>query len=272
MKRVGIGRRSQGTVRAWPCAVLAAIGLVALSAESFAIDWTIGAGVGAAPDYEGSENYEAVPLWNLKASNLYDPNTYVQVLGPKLNSNLLPHENIRLGLSAQYVFERDDVDNNRVDNLDDTDDGFLLGVLIGYDIKLDGGDVIGVSFDPRWDVSDDIGGLFTGRVNYTKPIGQSWIFRGGFEATYASEDYMDEFFEVDSNDAARSGISQFNADDGLKDIGINLGVTYKITERWSTTGTGSWNRLVGDAGDSPIVDKEGDENQFFVGARIDFNF
>jgi outer membrane scaffolding protein for murein synthesis (MipA/OmpV family) len=42
---------------------------------ALAIDRTIGAGVGYAPDYEGSADYEAVPLWSLQAAGLYAPTT-----------------------------------------------------------------------------------------------------------------------------------------------------------------------------------------------------
>ena len=93
-------------------ALAATLGMVFAPAGAHAVEWTVGLGGGLAPDYEGSENYEFVPLWNIQAKNLYDPNTYVAVLGPKLNSNFLPHDNFRLGLSGQYVAERDDVEND----------------------------------------------------------------------------------------------------------------------------------------------------------------
>ena len=75
MAQVLIGDFDRKKFKTWPRAVLTAIGLVALSSDAFAIDWTIGAGVGVTPDYEGSEDYEPVPLWNLTARDLYDPNT-----------------------------------------------------------------------------------------------------------------------------------------------------------------------------------------------------
>src|SRR3954462_3277897 len=37
--------------------------------------YTLGLGVALAPDYEGSDDYRAVPLWNLRAGNLYHPDT-----------------------------------------------------------------------------------------------------------------------------------------------------------------------------------------------------
>jgi len=257
----------------WSCAVFTAIGLVALSSDAFAVDFTLGAGVGVAPDYQGSEDYEPVPLWNLRAGDLYHPDTYVQIIGTKLNSNFVPHENFRAGLSGQYVLERNDVDNNQVDNMRRTDDGILLGILLGYDFKFGGGSVLGVEFDPRWDLQDDIGGLFTARVKYTRPFGGGdWVFRAGVESTYASDDYVEEYFGVDAADAARSGLSQYSTDSGFLDVGLNAGLTYKFSSSWSTTGTVAYKRLLGDAEDSPVTDDAGSANQLFGGLLVNFSF
>jgi len=253
-------------------AMAAAVGVAAVPMSASAIDWTIGAGAGVAPDYEGSDDYEAVPLWNVKADNLYHEKTYAQIFGPKLNSNFVPHDNWRAGLSAEYIFKRKDVDDDRVDDLNNTDDGFLVGALVGYDFNLENERVIGLEFDPRWDISDDIGGLFTARANFSSPVGESWFFRVGVDATYASTEYMDEFFGVDSADAARSGLSQFDADSGFKDVGVSGDISYMFSERWSVTGLASYTRLVDDAEDSPVTDDRGDENQVFGGLLINFHF
>lgn len=253
-------------------ALVATMGIAGAPLSAQAVEWTLGLGGGVAPDYEGSENYELVPLWNIRANDLYDPNTYVQVLGPKLNSNLLPNEHLRLGLSAQYVAKRDDVENDKVDRLKSTDDGLLVGALLGYDFKLTGKRVIGFEFDPRWDIADEIGGLFTLRSHYIAPFGGAWQFRGGIETTYASEDYMDEFFSIDAADSARSGLSTYDADAGFKDVGLNASLTYRFTPSWSTTGLLRYTRLVGDAADSPVTDDVGDENQIFAGFLVNISF
>jgi len=253
--------------------VLGAVAAVSLPLQAQAIDWTLGAGAGVAPDYEGSEDYEPVPLWNVRAGNLYHKDTYAQIFATRFRSNLLPHDNFRLGLAGQYVGKRDDVDNDAVDSLRSTDDGFLLGALIGYDFKLDGNRVIGVEFEPRYDVGDNIGGLFTGRTTYLAPFGGgSWVFRGSAEVTYASEDYMSEYFGISGADSARSGLNTFNADADFKDVAFGATLTYKFTENWNVTGLATYTRLLGDAADSPVVDDEGNENQFFGGLTINYKF
>ncbi len=83
---------------------------------------------------------------------------------------------------------------------------------------------------------------------------------------------MKEYFTINSSDAARSGLNRFDADDGFKDIGLNIGLTYRITDSWSATGLANYTRLLGDAEDSPVTDDEGSANQFFAGLRIDYSF
>ena len=153
-----------------------------------------------------------------------------------------------------------------------TDDGVLLGVLLGYDFQLSGNRVLGIEFDPSWDVSDNIGGLFTLRSHYTAPFAGSWRFHGGVSGTYATEDYMDEYFSINAADSARSGLSTFNADEGFKDVALDASLTYQFAGNWSATGSLKYTRLLGDAADSPVTDDVGDENQLFGGLLINYTF
>lgn len=254
-------------------AVAAMLGIVCSPISANAVDWTVGLGAGVAPDYEGSEDYEAVPLWNLAADDLYHPDTYVRIFGPRLRSNLIPHENFRLGLAGEYVAKRDDVENDTVDSLQSTDEGVMLGVLLGYDFNLSADRVLGVEFEPRWDVEDSIGGQFTGRLTYLAPFGDgSWIFGASAETTYASGAYMSEYFGIDAADAARSGLNNYNADADFKDAGLGATLTYKFADNWNVTGLATLKRLLGDAEDSPVVDDEGNEYQFFGGLAINYGF
>ncbi len=73
---------------------------------------------------------------------------------------------------------------------------------------------------------------------------------------------MEAYFEIDAADSARSGLSTFDADSGFKDVGLNLLASFKPWEHWGLMGLASYKRLLDDAEDSPVVDDEGDANQF----------
>jgi outer membrane scaffolding protein for murein synthesis (MipA/OmpV family) len=83
---------------------------------------------------------------------------------------------------------------------------------------------------------------------------------------------MSSYFGVSASDAAQNGLSQFDADEGFKDVAVSASYTYSFGERWSVTGVGRYARLLNDAEDSPVVDDRGDANQFVVGLLANFTF
>ena len=89
--------------------------------------------------------------------------------------------------------------------------------------------------------------------------------------TYASDNYMDSYFSIDAADSARSGLSQFNADAGIKDVGANAALTYSFSEHWAAGGIVAYKRLLNDAEDSPVT-KVGDENQYVAGVFFTYSW
>ena len=74
---------------------------------------------------------------------------------------------------------------------------------------------------------------------------------------------MSSYFGIDAADAARSGLAQYSADEGFKDVSFGGGATYRLFERVSISALAIYTRLIDDAADSPVVDDVGDENQIF---------
>jgi MipA family protein len=85
-------------------------------------------------------------------------------------------------------------------------------------------------------------------------------------ATWASSDYMETFFGISPRQPARSGLDEFEADAGFKDVAVTLGLDYMVTESIGFSGRAQYKRLFGDAAGSPIVDDEGTAEQFFGGS------
>ena len=96
-----------------------------------AADFSIGGGLGVKPDYEGSEDYEIVPV--PAGSAKFDNGMYVKLLGLNLRANLIPSNFWRLGPVYNYRAERDDVENNRVDRLDEVSDANEFGLFGGVE-------------------------------------------------------------------------------------------------------------------------------------------
>jgi outer membrane protein len=233
--------------------------------------WTLGLGAVAFPDYQGSQDYTAAPLWNVRAQNLYHPDTYAQLFGPIFTSNLLPDSHFRLGPMAQYIRKRGSVDNNKVDDMENVDPSFMLGAILGYDFKLGEQRNLALDFLGRQDVANSNGFLGTLQATYRMPLGESWRTSLGVETTWASSDYMSSYFGVSSGDASRSGLDEYDADEGFKDVGANLSLSYLITPHWDVTGIGAYRRLLNDAEDSPVTE-EGSANQWYGGLLFNYHF
>jgi outer membrane scaffolding protein for murein synthesis (MipA/OmpV family) len=231
-----------------------------------AADVSVGGGLGFKPDYEGSSDYEAVPVpfANVKFGN----GMFVKLLGLNLRANLIPDDMWRLGPVYNYRAERDDVDNSAVDDMKEVSDANELGIFGGFAI-----DNWFVSLEYMADIGDAYDGWYsTLRGGYNWIINPSWALSIGASTTYADDDYMQTYFGVTAADAARSGLSQYSADSGIKDVGLDLGLNWIITQSWSAKGIASYTRLVGDAdNDSPVVD-EGSEDQFFGAALVVYTF
>ena len=226
----------------------------------------IGLGAGVAPDYEGSDDYQAVPMFLLNQN--FDSGRYIKLTGPNLKVNLLASKNYSLGPVLNYRPERDDVDNNQVDKMDKVDAALEAGVFggIGIDNWLFDIEILA-------DVSDAHDGYTVQpAAGYRWKAAPTLTLTPKVFFTYANEDYMSTYFSVNSSNRGKSTLSDYDADAGIKDVGVNLVASYTPWESWGLMGLVSYKKLLNDAKDSPIVDDEGNDNQFTAGVLLTYRW
>lgn len=245
---------------------LASILIIGQSAVAADYTTSFGLGLGAAPDYEGSEDYTAVPLLFAKVG--WGDGDYVAFQGNKLKWNLL-NEQIEFGPLLQYRMERDDVDNDQVDAMEDID----AAVEAGFFLTGRSGPW-SATLEFAMDVSGEHDGfLVTLGGDYRQELSEKFTMTYGVSTTYASDNYMETYFQVDAGNRGSSTLPDYSADDGaLKDVGLHMVADYSFNERWSVMGNLGYSYLLGDAADSPIVDDEGSKGQLFVGAMGVYRF
>jgi len=235
-------------------------------AKQGAAGTSLGLGLGVAPDYEGSDDYAGAVLPYV--SVVFGNQMSIQLLANKAKFNLLPSRVWKAGLIAEYIPERDDVDDNKVDRLDDVDTAIMLGGFFGFEYNN-----WSAGIEAMQDVADGNDGAII-RLNggYRIPVSQAFMLGLGVFTTWADDDYMEAYFEVDAVDSARSGLSTFDADSGIKDAGLNINATYLPWQNWGFMGLLGYKRMLNDAEDSPVVDDQGDKNQFVGGALVFYRF
>ena len=84
--------------------------------------------------------------------------------------------------------------------------------------------------------------------------------------------YMRTYFGVTPEEAALSGLSVHDPHGGFAAIGLATGLTYQFSYHWGMRATARYERLIGDAGDSPIVQDRGSQDQFRAGLALTYTF
>ena len=99
------------------------------------------------------------------------------------------------------------------------------------------------------------------------------VLKAGPTASFASSDYMDSYFGVSARESAASGfrLGAYDPDGGFKSVGVAASARYEIFTDWFINADAKYDRLVGDAEDSPLV-QAGDENQYFFGLGVSKRF
>ncbi|MBW2410774.1 MAG: MipA/OmpV family protein [Deltaproteobacteria bacterium] len=231
--------------------------------------YNIGGGLGIAPDYEGSDDYEVVPLPAGEA--YFDNGMYIELLGLNLRANLILERWVswlKAGPVYNYRPSRSNVDNSQVDDMRNVSDANELGAFVKFVYK---------NWHANIEYLADTGDAHDGEYaefsgGYRWLFSDEWTFSFGAFTTWADTDYHETYFGVTPNDSLRSGLSTYDPDDGIKDVGVNLGANWKFASNWNLRGLLQIKQLVGDADDdSPVVD-EGSETQLFTGLLILYSF
>lgn len=225
------------------------------------------------PEYEGADAHQVIPF---VAGRAQWGQRYIAIEGVSTRANLLASSNWEAGPVASITFGRDnDIESTSVARLPELDDAVELGAFVAYALSNVARDGDALRFEARTtgDVSDVYGGWQSSvSAAYAAPLGER--FRLGIDVStiLVSDDYADTFFSVSTTSAAASGLPAYKAEGGLKDVGVSVSGAFALNDRWSLNGFAGYRRLLGDAADSPIVDREGSPDQFSAGLGIGYSF
>ena len=100
-------------------------------------------------------------------------------------------------------------------------------------------------------------------------LGNKAILKPSVGTTFSSSEYMEKYFSISQNQSLKSGLPVYDSDSGFKSVGFQLISIYSLNRRWSAQAMASYDRLVGDSADSPVVK---DENQYLIGIGLSYLF
>ena len=134
-------------------------------------------------------------------------------------------------------------------------------------------DTVRLRGEMRYGINGYNGLIGSVALDYVHRMSPRLVLNAGPRMTIAGSEYMDTYFGVTAQDAAWNGtVTPYSPGAGVKSVGLAAAATYRWNEQWTTTLRGQYDRLVGPAGDSPIVRNFGSQNQFTLGASASYTF
>ncbi|MBQ1202663.1 MAG: MipA/OmpV family protein [Loktanella sp.] len=200
---------------------------------------TIGLGVQSAPSYFGSDSNAPGPTGSFALDQL-------EFNGLSLGSGA--GEGFSFGGSLRYIAPRKAEDHRELTGLTDIDAAIELGGGLRY--NTDG-------FEAFANLRNGIGGhdslVADFGADFVATLSPQWELRAGPRALVGSEDYVRTYYGVTVDEAEQSDFSAYAPDAGLVKAGLAASLTYQATPDWGVIGRVRYERLQGDAADSPIV-------------------
>lgn len=224
-------------------------------------DWTFMLGGGAiyAPDYEGSNDYKAMPVPIVEVS-WRDRVRLTTRGGPGIVATPFATDALKVDVGIGYHAGRKESDNDALKGLGNLDGGAVATARLGYRMG-----PVGVGLQVARDLGGDRDGLSaTVEAEYAiRLFGDRARLSLSPHVTWADDNYMSSSFGITAAQSARSvhHLARYDAGAGFKNAGLSIGVSYAVTDSIQAVSRLGYTRMLGDAADSPLVTQEGSADQ-----------
>ncbi len=251
-------------------ALAASLSTAPALAQNEGEEWllTIGGGAQVFPDYPGADDLGVFPLPIVGLRRAGEP------LAVKAPDDGLAIGVVRF-LGDDKVFDFGPV--LTFQNKRDPDDVGAAVPRVGTTVEAGGFAQLYVTPELRIRAEGRFG--LGGHDGFVGSVGADYVYRTqdavvtiGPRARFSDNAYQDAYFSVSGPVATATGLSAFDADGGLHALGATVGATWLFDREWGLYGYAGYDRLVGDAQNSPIVRKFGDADQFSAGIGITYSF
>lgn len=171
-----------------------------------------------------------------------------------LRIDLSPSERWRIALGLRYDFGRQESSSDTLRGLGDVPS--TLRVRLGTSYRLDDGWSVGGSMtvDAFGRGGGNQGDISVGKIWAPTP---DTSVGAGLAVGFAGDRYMQSYFGVTPEQAARTGYRAFEPSAGLRDVSMSLNARTDLGHPWAVFYGGSVSRLLGPAAESPLTRQRG---------------
>lgn len=238
-----------------------------MDAGAASIDLVAGGMVIVAPKYEGAKSYEVRAFPFIAPAGFGSGGDgFVQFRSvDDVRIRVLNANGFEAGPLIGWRFGREDSDATRLRWIGDVDGGLLVGAYVAYRA----GPVLPFITYQHQVTGDDTGGVLRFGIEHKTSLAHGITLTTTVGTSYADNHYMDAFFSITPAQSAASlaGLGVFNANAGFKDVYIGVAGDVPLAKDWTLKLSARYSHLVGDAGNSPVVESE---SQFYAGVGLTY--
>lgn len=232
-------------------------------------DWTVTLGVQGQlePDFEGAtkDMLSAAPIFSIHGAG--SPDSF---RSPRDSAGitLLDYEGFLAGAVFKYIAARTASKYSELNGLGDVNAAYEVGGFVEY-------------FPTEWfRTRAELRQGFGGQGGFTAdlsgdliiPVTQQWMVSGGPRLTLENTPALAPYFNIDPTQSLASGLPTYNAKGGFHSTGAGAQLRYQFNPQWEAHSYVEYERLLGSAASSPLVQQRGSPNQLTVGLGVSYSF
>ena len=231
--------------------------------------WTVRVGAGAEykPDFEGARRsmLSPVPIFAIRRAGSAEP-----FRGPRDSASiaLIDFGNLRAGPAGKFVAARKANDFTELNGLGDVKATVELGGFVEYFPV----DWLRTRIETRQGFGGHTGVVADFSADAIVPVMQGLTVSAGPRFTLESTGATAPYFGITAVQAMASGLPVFNARGGAHSFGAGAQVSYRLNPQWEVHSYVEYQRLLGDAANSPLVTLRGSPNQTTIGIGASYSF
>jgi outer membrane scaffolding protein for murein synthesis (MipA/OmpV family) len=225
----------------------------------------VGLGAQLVPSFPGADDYSLRPLVDVsiaRGSKPFDFEAPDESFGP----SLVKEGGLEIGPALNFEGSRKAEDVGA--DLDKVPFTFEAGAYVQY--------AFSQKFRIRTELRKGLGGhdgwIGQAGADFVARNGDDWLFSVGPRITVSDGHYHRAYFGVTAPESVRTGLAVYRPGGGIQAVGATAGFLTQLSRRFGLYSYAKYDRLVGDAADSPVVRSLGSRNQFSGGLALTYTF
>lgn len=225
----------------------------------------VGIGPQLVPSYPGADDHSLRPLIDVSVARGSKPFEFEapdESFGPELIST----GGLEIGPALNFEGSRTAKDVGA--DLDKVPFTFEAGAFVEYEFS----PKFRFRVEGRRGLGGHDGWIGQAGVDFVARDGDDWLFSVGPRVTWSDSRYHRAYFGVTAPESVRTGLAVYTPDGGIQALGATAGFLTQLSKRFGLYSYVKYDRLVGDAADSPVVGSFGSRHQFSGGLALTYTF